>query len=54
MLQALEVSVILEKFPKSVIDVYAMVIESDGGTHEILSLLRRVERGYYVCFYGFG
>lgn len=30
MSQALEVSLILEKFPKSVIDVYTLVIESDG------------------------
>jgi exosome complex component MTR3 len=30
MVQALEVSVIVEKFPKSVIDVYVTVIESDG------------------------
>ena len=32
MTQALEVSVILEKFPKSVIEVHALVLESDGGT----------------------
>jgi exosome complex component MTR3 len=32
MTQALENSLILEKFPKSVLDVYVMVIESDGGS----------------------
>lgn len=32
MQQALEVSVILDKFPKSTVDIYALVLESDGGT----------------------
>jgi polyribonucleotide nucleotidyltransferase len=31
MKSALEVSIILEKFPKSVIDIYALVLESGGG-----------------------
>lgn len=31
MTQALEVSVILEKFPKSVIEIHALVLEADGG-----------------------
>jgi exosome complex component MTR3 len=31
MVQALEVSVMLEKYPKSVIDCYILVLESDGG-----------------------
>jgi exosome complex component MTR3 len=30
MIKALESSVILNKFPKSVIDVYLLVLESDG------------------------
>lgn len=29
--QSLEVSVMLDKFPKSVVDVYALVIEDGGG-----------------------
>lgn len=31
MQQALEVSVMLDKFPKSTVDIYALVLESDGG-----------------------
>src|SRR5690242_8762424 len=34
-LQALEGSVILERYPKSVIDIYILVLEEDGGKFKV-------------------
>jgi exosome complex component MTR3 len=41
--QALSVSVILEKLPKSVVDIYVLVIESDGGGRVF----------FYLCIFFF-
>lgn len=36
MVEALSVAVRLEKYPKSSIDIFAVVLQSDGGTSQLL------------------
>ena len=43
--QALEVSVLLDKFPKSVIDIFIIVLESDGGNNLLLYITYALNKG---------